>query len=352
MLKALHAENGDSISIRYFGQDNKYHNLLIDGGLKKTYQKVLKNEISSIKENDEKIDLIVVTHIDQDHIGGILGLVSDVKADHDIIGKFWFNSGQIISNYFDTPLIPLRNIGLFNKSKEVSIKQGISFEDFLLRSKKWHALPIISLQTFNLYGINLTVLSPSINGLKKLNQKWVTELDKKDSNKISSKDNDYGVKIEKLIKNKYERDSSIPNLSSIALLIEKENKKILLAGDAHSEEIYSSLESLKLISKTKRLKIDYWKLSHHGSKKSTNCKLISAIDCQNFIISTSGRRFNLPNKELLSKILCNPCRNTSEKIFFYFNYSNKKLQSIFSSSEKCQYNFECIFLNKNETINV
>lgn len=351
-FKVLQAENGDSIIIRYFGDDRKYHNLLVDGGLKKTFHKVLKSEIQLIEERNEKIDLLVVTHIDQDHIGGILKLVSNLKVKNDLnlVRQFWFNSGQIISKYFDSPLTPQRNIELDDTANEISIKQGITLEDFLLSSNKWHTFPIISGQKFNLFGTSLTILSPTQNGLKKLNKKWETELRKNDSKKISAKGNDYGNNIESLKDNKYERDSSIANLSSIAILLEKSGKKLLLAGDAHSEEILSSLKSLKLISKNKRLKIDYWKLSHHGSKKSTNTELISYIDCRNFIISTSGRGYNLPNKELLSKILSNPKRDIKLKISFYFNYSTEKFHKIFTSSEKRNYNFECIFLNKNELI--
>lgn len=350
-IHLLQADNGDSILIKYKFNE-AIHNILIDGGLKRTYKKTLKNIVNSIRENNEKLDLVIISHVDQDHIGGILGLVGGAKENIEIIDKYWFNSGQIISEYFKTPIFQNRNIPLDEKSKDVSLKQGISLENFLIDSKKWHMSPLTSMQNFNLFGMTLTILSPSISGIKKLNQKWETELEKNDSKNISSKTNDYNFQVEDLLKNKYERDTSIPNLSSIALLLEKNNKKILLAGDAHAEEILITLKSLNFISETKKLKIDYWKLSHHGSKKSTNCELISSIDCQKFIISTSGRRFNLPNKELLAKIICNPERNFDKKITFYFNYNNPKLQSIFSSKEKTKYNFECIFLEKNEVINL
>lgn len=351
-IKVLHADNGDSILINFIGDDKKKHNLLIDGGLKRTYQRVLRDEINKICQKNEKIDLLVVTHIDQDHIGGILSLVSDNKLSSDLVSKYWFNSGQIISKYFDTPLAPCRNIPIDNKSIKVSLKQGISLENFLLKSKKWHVLPIESTQKHSLFGAQLTILSPNINGLKKLNSKWETELNIKDSKNISSKGNDYTNSIESLLLNDYKKDSSVPNLSSIAILLENNKKRLLLAGDAHSEEILEGLKTHNLISKTKKLKIDYWKLSHHGSKRSTNTELISAITCQNFIVSTSGRRFNLPNKELLAKIICNPERNIDKKIFFYFNYNNQKLQSIFSIEEQLKYNFKCVFLDKNAVINL
>ena len=42
------------------------------------------------------------------------------------------------------------------------------------------------------------------------------------------------------------------------------------------------------------LKIDYVKVSHHGSKANTNDELLSLLDCNNFIISANGRHHGLP----------------------------------------------------------
>ena len=65
-IKLFPAEYGDCIMLS-IGKHHQY-NILIDGGLSKTYQKYIKSEIQHIKEMRQKIGLIVCTHMDNDHI--------------------------------------------------------------------------------------------------------------------------------------------------------------------------------------------------------------------------------------------------------------------------------------------
>lgn len=103
-IKALQAFHGDSILVS-FSEDGKTRNILIDGGPGITYSKrpkALKTEIEQILKRRENIDLLVVTHIDDDHIGGIIKLFEYGEIDPKIIKEVWFNSGELISSFFDT----------------------------------------------------------------------------------------------------------------------------------------------------------------------------------------------------------------------------------------------------------
>ena len=80
-IKFLKALNGDAILIS-FKEGEQSRNILIDGGMPATYiQKgrngkpiygELKDTIDAIKEHGEKIDLLILSHVDDDHIGGVL----------------------------------------------------------------------------------------------------------------------------------------------------------------------------------------------------------------------------------------------------------------------------------------
>ena len=73
-IRPLKAFHGDSLLLS-FENEGATRNILIDGGTGKTYSqkpKVLKTEIEQIKDKGENIDLMVITHIDDDHIGGIV----------------------------------------------------------------------------------------------------------------------------------------------------------------------------------------------------------------------------------------------------------------------------------------
>jgi beta-lactamase superfamily II metal-dependent hydrolase len=80
-IQFLHASHGDCIFLRH-EQEGKIFNLLIDGGPGETfgqlngYAKPLRLLLEELKANGEVIDLAVITHVDDDHIGGVLAAMS------------------------------------------------------------------------------------------------------------------------------------------------------------------------------------------------------------------------------------------------------------------------------------
>ena len=79
-IKALNVGCGDAIVIRYYGNDEKYHNIIIDGGYMKKYEDTLQPEIEAIRNRkDECIDLWCITHVDLDHLGGVIKFIRDKK---------------------------------------------------------------------------------------------------------------------------------------------------------------------------------------------------------------------------------------------------------------------------------
>lgn len=75
-ITLLPAEHGDCIFVSAYD-----YNILIDGGVAQTYQdlhdrrnpdKPLKLLIDKLHEENKHIDLLIVTHVDDDHIGGII----------------------------------------------------------------------------------------------------------------------------------------------------------------------------------------------------------------------------------------------------------------------------------------
>jgi beta-lactamase superfamily II metal-dependent hydrolase len=91
------ADKGDSLLIQ--GQDGR--NIFADGGLKRSYRKHVRVTLGVLAKNGEIIDLVYVSHIDQDHIGGILQLMDDA-VDWRVY-DYQFNSGN--SN-FPKPKFP------------------------------------------------------------------------------------------------------------------------------------------------------------------------------------------------------------------------------------------------------
>lgn len=103
-VEFLQASKGDCFIISFKDENNINRNILIDGGMEETYYNPINNrdgdlgiEIERIKMDNEKIDLLILTHIDNDHILGLLNWFRLDTEAYKMIGKVWFNSGSLIT---------------------------------------------------------------------------------------------------------------------------------------------------------------------------------------------------------------------------------------------------------------
>lgn len=334
------ADNGDSLLLVFDGMDGHPHHIWVDGGLSRSYETTGKHILEMLRQEGHDLDLMVVTHIDQDHIGGILAFMKDESQDKQFIKQFWFNSGKLIAKRFGLSFDGSRAVALpesEDPTQSRSIRQGKKLEDLLEEMGIWHDMPLLRFQTFEVGGASITLLSPDENGLKELYEKWT-----EGEVTTRSLDNDYSVSISELGERAEKEDHSVANGSSISFVFELGKKRIMLLGDAHPSLIADSLKQLGYTPKAP-LQLDCVKLSHHASKASITYELLSLISCQHFVVSTDGSRHHLPNKEALARILLNPFRPPKWPIQFIFNYHNETLTSIFSEEEMGEFNFSCKF---------
>jgi len=342
----LKAFNGDCIHISYKNEDNKKRNILIDGGTKATYLSkprgrpkygALKTEVIDKLQKDEKIDLLIITHWDEDHIGGILKWFEEDKDAKNKIGQIWFNGGLLINEYFATNHNNQNKneLNIFD-SPLTSTLQGIYFEDIIADNGLWNEELIKVDKAGNNKDINFIILSPNDEKLEKLLKEW----EKHPSNPYTcGEDTDYTKTIDELMefieKEKFKEDSSIHNGSSIAFILEIKNKRMLFLGDSHPSVI---CESLKKLKESLPIKCDFVKVSHHGSKGNTSDELLDMIDCNHFVILADGSHKGLPHKETLVRII-----RKKEGCSLYFNYDDL-IQDIFEDDELDDKRFKVKFV--------
>jgi len=347
----LPASNGDSIFISY--ENEKF--ILIDGGYASTYTKSIKKRLKTIKDNDNSLDLVVVTHVDSDHIRGVLKLLGEEYSA--LVKKIWFNSGKILSDYFNSDVLKdkIDLIETQNEAQEVSIGEGVKLEDKIedLNLKINSPVKVDSFDTVE--DLEFTVISPNENNLKKLNDEWNNvlkeELKKESSSEVGVKRNDYNKSIEDLIRNPFISDDSIANGSSIAFILKYGELKFLFLADAFMDVIIESLKKLKY-THDNPLKVEFVKLSHHGSKKNINEEFLSFIDTDTYIISTNGSpKHHHPNKETLAKIIDFHKRKT-QACKFIFNYpKDGPLKELFKELNFRKINDNFFHIEYNEEYN-
>lgn len=334
-IKVFPAYDGDCMIVN-FEDEYKKTNILIDGGRGKLCYQMLKSHLKVIEENKENIDLLVITHIDRDHIDGIISLFKDKGVNKGLIKKVWFNSGNKLSSFFGNKYEEVRDISL-KYGIEISIKQGITLEKELENHSLSSDEVIVAGDSYKVdETIKITILSPINDTLEKLNDNWEIEKGSLDTEISKKSDADDKVSIECLSLHTFEEDRSLPNASSIAFLLEFDQRKILMLGDSHPSIIRDSLVRLGY-SKENKIIAEAVKISHHGSKYNTSSDLLDLIECHNFIISTNGLFHGLPHKECLSRII-----TSSKNTRLYFNYP--VFNKLFSDQDIYKYNFECIHM--------
>ncbi|HSJ92137.1 MAG TPA: CHAT domain-containing protein [Ilumatobacter sp.] len=299
----LPAKNGDCLFVTY-GADDDPHHVLIDCGAPSVAEMAAERVRAA-----GRVELFVLTHIDADHISGAIPLF----ADPDVAARFgdvWFNGWNQLRAF-------------------LSVSQGDAFSDLLDRDDRpftWNGTaraddpppPIVTdgedhPEVVLAGGLRLTVLSPTPSALGKLGRHWYAALDELDPRRAMLGRRPRPVPparpseldLEQLAASGPTRDSSVPNLSSIAVLAEYGGRAVLLTGDAHADVLTSSIVALQRRRGRdgEPLRLDALKLSHHGSANATTRELLEAIDCTNYLVPTDGSGFYHPDREAIARVI-------------------------------------------------
>lgn len=322
LLRIIPAGDGDCF-ICEFNIEGKPFRLLIDGGTGPTFETHLRPLLKNPAFGE--IDLAIVTHIDDDHIAGMIGLLSDGNASTRI-KSIWFNG------YKHLPASPTK--------QAFSVPQGDALSKLIVeRGIPWNAHfgdNAVSLSDDGTprivplgKDVAITILSPGGKELSRLKQKWDTEwraVAAKQAAKVASgsRQTFAPVDIDKLADpSLYQKDGSRTNASSIAFLLEVEGNNIFFGADALPEVICEAWAKTKNAPR----KVDVFKVSHHGSTKNTNAGLLAIFPAPCYVISTSGQLHDHPDREAIARII-----KHGNKPKLIFNFTNA-LNSIWADPQ-------------------
>ena len=308
-LKITPAEYGDCLWVEY-GNPVSPRRILIDAGLATVYNNYLKPELSKLTKADrQNFELLVCTHIDADHIGGVLKLIEESNITGFKAKQVWFNGFQHLPDEAPGTLGPVQG----EKLTELLLKQrwnwNAAFNGNSVMVGPEGELPRIRLDG----GLILTLLSPNSDKLTQLKPVWEqvcrkAGLDPNSSDANSTNETTEGTKllsgsspdIDSLADEKFLPDNSKANGSSIAFMLEFEGHNILLAGDAHSDLL---LATLKRWSPNSKPSFDVFKLPHHGSSANISSALVKNVDCKSWVFSTNGKKFEHPDQQAIARII-------------------------------------------------
>ena len=320
-LEALQAAHGDSLILHYGPLTNPRF-IVVDGGPKGIFKASLAPRLKEIHTARGggvlEIRLMMVSHIDDDHITGILDFTRTLRDLNDRnaplpfdVLTLWHNSFDDIAGKVTASIgAELSAAQLLSSAKPktadgaaiiASVAQGrqlrldadalglnmnSGFDDMLQFSAPPTRLNMGAELTF-------TVLGPRQAELDALNEKWDREvkalLAKKRKKAGGGGAQLNGAELRALAAEFV--DKSIHNLSSVVVLAEFEGKRILLTGDARGDFILKSLREAKLL-KNGKVAVDIFKVPHHGSVRNAAAELFEAVVADHYVFSANGRDGN------------------------------------------------------------
>ncbi len=323
MLPAAH---GDCLWLEY-GSRGATHRVLIDGGTTST-SGAIRQRIMALPERSRHFELLIVTHVDADHIGGILSLLRD-PPEGVSFGDVWFNGFA----HLEAATCETGARGALQGEALSELLTGrdgpwnAAFGSAYIAVADEGALPEHTLPG----GLRLTLLSPTRQELIDLRPRWAAEVrragltpggnvppneQERRLPRAPEESRRGGLDPIALASTASRPDAGEPNGSSIAVLAEFGGRSVLLTGDAFASTLEHSLRRLLIARGGHQLTVDAFKLPHHGSQGNVSRTLLELVRCPRYLVSTNGSRFGHPDAEAIARVLVHGGRRKT----LYFNY--------------------------------
>jgi hypothetical protein len=297
-IHALPAGNGDSLLLEY-GDTGATRFALIDGGTVAAGPAVLKR-VAEVTGG--ALDLLVVTHVDTDHIGGVLSLFE--QHEEFRVRRIWFNGYIHLAPRRYDRLGESDRLGPIHGERLTALIAAREKRGVTAWNGEFDGGTVVvpdggPLLEREVDGLHLTVLSPTWEKLAALEPKWepvvragglVEPAAARSEEDVEDRLGDARLDVEKLVREPVKQDGSEANGSSIALLAEYGSRSVLLAGDAHAGVLARSLARLG-----PRRTVDVLKVPHHGSASNLTPELLEAVRARTYLFCTDGTGFKNPH---------------------------------------------------------
>ena len=360
-LDIFQSNKGDCILLE--SKDGR--RILCDGGLGNSMSEYVAPILGKLRKANKKIDFAYVSHIDLDHISGVLRLLQDEldwrifeyqkkKGNKKVkppkaprppkIGGIWHNS---FGSQLPKRLKPVEDL----LAEAVPALLATRVEDLQVAAEELYdiatAIPeaikvsrlaspeILKIplnkapglanagklmmvrpgqSSFKVGKLKLTIVGPTQKELTTLRKGWRTWL----------KANDDTVKaIDEQLKKKISkfgtaaagdsiglrdwngipdfRGVTAPNIASLMFMVEEDGKTLLLTGDSQQDIIIDNLTATGFLGAS-GLHVDVLKVPHHGSENNTSERSAALISADHYVFCGNGEHTN-PDPAAVNRII-------------------------------------------------
>jgi len=345
-LTAFHAGDGDCLLL--VSNDGSRH-ILIDGGRKGAFEANARQAVADL----DHLDIVCVSHIDNDHISGILQLVEDVvdwrvfRAREALglsasepsfdeppsIGEVWHNAmfemlgAELTPKAVDalsvagglllgSEIESIRDLGSHlenlatGEKASFELSRRLSAEQLGIDVNPRSDTPLMRRggqgDVVELGDLKIFTLGPTLKDLEKLQELWQKWIDNNQSQlaglraRMRADEENLGslsasaVARPNLATALGEGESGItrPNLASLMLLVEEGAQSVLLTGDGISPDILAGLAHHGKLDAHGRTHVTVLKVQHHGALGNVTEDFVKRVTADNYVFCGNGAHDN------------------------------------------------------------
>lgn len=304
-LRVIQAEEGDCLLVMH-GRGDRRTRLLIDGGPAGTFERHLRPTLEALRPR--ALDAVVLSHADNDHILGLRDLFSELRDARDEGKERWIAPRSLWINAFSETLdgtIRSRlaslafSLGASSLSAteellataDASVLKGLARDLGIAINPETQGRAMFATRSalpIEVGDLSVRVVGPTRANLDALRDEWRDWLDREEA-ALSATELTAAL------------DRSVPNLSSLQLLVEADGRSILLAGDGRGDHLLDALDEQRLLDDEGRVRVDVLKLPHHGSVRNMPPDFFRRLIADTYVISANGRYDN-PDRATLEAL--------------------------------------------------
>jgi len=334
-LTVFQSDKGDCLLV----QGAAGEHVLVDGGMASSYRAHVAPTLAALRAQGTPLDLLYVSHIDEDHIEGVLALVqAEVEwrvHDHQVasgnpgrrepvqlrppeVRELWHNAFDEIVDDNSRPIAEMlaataavldagddpddparaehqRELGSsVDQGIRLSRRAGPDQLGIPLNRAFGGKLALVrdDQEPIKLGSLQLTVIGPFEEDLKILRKKWNAWLDANQRRLAAQRAAELGDRGQ----------VTAPNLASLMLLVEEGAKTLLLTGDGHADDILKGLEHAGRLDSDGAIHVDVLKVQHHGAEFNITKEFCRRVTADRYVVCANGADEN-PDLRALQAIL-------------------------------------------------
>jgi hypothetical protein len=331
-LDVIPARKGDCLILHY-GSATQPRLMVIDGGPSNVYTPNLKRRLTALHRarrlDDDTalpVDVLLVSHIDDDHIKGVIDMTSELRTQMNDrqprsvkVRTLWHNCFDDLLTTTPEQLRVQASFGAAAVNGEIdvtgvedldaakvlaSIPQGRILRDdaaFLhdagdgwkVNGQFGGTLLLATDDSASVDldgGLTCRVVGPlqrELQDLQKLHDTWLRE-----QHITSAPETTLAAFV----------DRSVTNLSSIVLLVTMGTKHMLLTGDARGDRVVEGLRLTGVLPTSGgTLHVDLMKVPHHGSANNMAVSFFRTVTADHYVFSGNGEHGN-PERETIAML--------------------------------------------------